>query len=401
MINIIPTYNTNFRALGWVQDPSNLKSLCDVVAIFDENSVKHNELIRTIIPTLVEERDGRNDILNSLNSRPLKIGYSKLVGTTFKPRSTSRCNGIVQATVKGQSRPFIGDWPADNFVRWAHAFGFIKYNYSDDTFEITPTGLELVAARETEENLSEREKELLINAILAYPPAVRILNLLAKTETTHLTKFELGKQLGFVGEGGFTSLPQTILIKALATTETASERNKMKTDWDGSSDKYARTISKWLEKLGLVEQLPKLITVEIGERHYTETIGQAYMITARGITVHNRIIGQSRHSRISKNVCFEMFATKGNDREYLRTRRAYILKCISESGGQVSVVDIQNYLITVNLNESIETIKDDVQGLINIGLNIVVNGDIYQWDDRINDFNIPLPQNLTRSSLTK
>ena len=52
-----------------------------------------------------------------------KLKYSDLVGTAFNPRSSARCNGIVQATVKGQQRPFISDWPADNFVRWAQCLG--------------------------------------------------------------------------------------------------------------------------------------------------------------------------------------------------------------------------------------------------------------------------------------
>lgn len=400
MISVIPTHIESFRAFGWVQDPSNLRSLCDVVAIFDANSKKHNELISTIIPALVAEKDGRYELLHALNTVPLKISYSNLVGTSFNPRSTSRCNGIVQATVRGQRRPFIVDWPADNFVRWAHAFGFIKYNYTDDSFEITPNGLELTSSREPGNLLASAEKELLVCAILAYPPAVRILNLLAETETTHLTKFELGRQLGFVGEGGFTSLPQSVLIRALATTQSSEEKNKMKSDWDGSSDKYARMISSWLEKLDLVKRISKTITVTIGCEEYTESIGQAYIITAAGIVALNRTVGRSRHRRIIKNVCFEMFATKGSDREYLRSRRSYILKCISESRDPLSVLDVQTYLSSVNFNESAETIKDDVKGLINIGLSIVVNGDYYLWSDKINDFVIPLSQNLARSSLT-
>ena len=63
MISIIPTYNTKFRTFGWVQDPSNLRSLCDVVAVFDKNSNKHKELINNIIPKLVEQRDGRDDFV--------------------------------------------------------------------------------------------------------------------------------------------------------------------------------------------------------------------------------------------------------------------------------------------------------------------------------------------------
>ena len=228
MISIIPVSTTKFRALGWVQDPSNLVSLCDVVAIFDKNSKKHKELIEKSIPTLVKSEDGQTKLLNALNAEPLKIKYNDLVGTAFIPRSASRCNGIIQAAIKGQIRSFIGDWPADNFLRWAHCFGFVKYNYYDDTFEITQNGLKLTAARTTAtNNLSTKEKELLINAILAYPPAIRILSLLYEDKSNHLTKFELGKNLGFIGEEGFTSMPQNILIRALCNTDSNKEKNKM------------------------------------------------------------------------------------------------------------------------------------------------------------------------------
>lgn len=400
MISVIPTHTKNFRAFGWVQDPSNLRSLCDVVAVFDADSQKHKELINSIIPKLVEVCDGRNELIGALKQAPLKIKYTLLVGTSFTPRSISRCNGIIQATVKGQGRDFIGDWPADNYVRWAQCFGFIKYDYTDDTFEITAKGLELTNARETGDVLSEKEKELLINAILAYPPAVRILNLLSATEETHLTKFEIGEQLGFIGEDGFTSMPQKILIRSLANAD-SKERKTMKADWEGSSDKYARMISSWLEKLGLVNKIPKTITVLSGGNKYTETIGQAYMITALGITALRKSVGKSKHKRIAKNVSWEMFATKGKDREYLRTRRAFILKCLSENKNDVSVSDIINYLKSVNLNESENTVLDDIRGLQNIGINILENNAMFSLDDVINDFVIPLPQSLAKSELSE
>lgn len=400
MISVIPTHNKNFRAFGWVQDPSNLRSLCDVVAVFDSNSQKHKDLIRIIIPKIVEKLDGRDNLIKALQSTPLKIKYAELVGTSFTPRSMSRCNGIIQATVKGQGRDFIGDWPADNYVRWAHCFGFIKYNYTDDTFEITDKGLELTNARETGEELSKNEKELLVNAILAYPPAIRILTLLSETEDTHLTKFEIGQRLGFIGEDGFTSMPQKIFIRSLANAE-PKERKSMKADWEGSSDKYARMIASWLEKLGLVEKMPKMITVSTAGKEYKETIGQAYMITANGITALRKADGKSKHKRIAKNVCWEMFSTKGADREYFRTRRAFILKYLFESKNSVSVLDIMNYLKTVNLNETENTISDDIKGLQNIGINIIEKGNRFILDDMINDFIIPLPQSLAKSDLAE
>lgn len=128
MIEIINVPTKATRAFGWVQDSSNIESLCNVVAVFDKESDFHKKLVSDIIPSLVLEKDGRQEMLDALNSSTLSIKYKLLTGTAFKPRFSSRCNGIIQAAVKGQKRPFIVDWAADSFVRWAHAIGFIKYN---------------------------------------------------------------------------------------------------------------------------------------------------------------------------------------------------------------------------------------------------------------------------------
>lgn len=42
-----------------------------------------------------------------MRSKPLKIKYTDLIGTAFTPRSSARCNGIVQATVEGQKENLL------------------------------------------------------------------------------------------------------------------------------------------------------------------------------------------------------------------------------------------------------------------------------------------------------
>lgn len=401
MISIIHTDTRNYRTFGWVQDPSNLRSLCDVVAVFDYNSEKHNQLINQDIPRLVNACDGRDDLIAALSQRPLRIKYAQLVGTSFTPRSASRCNGIIQAAVKGQKRDFIGDWPADNYVRWAHCFGFIAYDYSDDSFEITENGRRLSMAKGSGDELTDLEKSILTDAVLAYPPAVRILSLLTQTDRAHLTKFEIGQNLGFIGEDGFTSMPQNIFIRSLATAS-PSEKSAMRSDWEGSSDKYARMIAGWLEKLGLVARVPKTIMVCAGGESFTETIGQAYMITACGVTALRRAEGRSKHKRIAKNVCWEMLSTKGEDRVYLRTRRALVLKCIAEGRKEVSVHDIVEYMKTFGFDERENTILDDINGLRNIGICIKLVGEnTFLFDDKINDFSIPLSNTPAKSDLAE
>ena len=147
--------------------------------------------------------------------------------------------------------------------------------------------------------------------------------------------------------------------------------------------------------------MPKTITITNAGKNYTETIGQAYMITAKGINALHKASGKSRHQKIAKNVCWEMFSTKGSDREYLRTRRAFILKYLSENKNGVLGSQIMDYLKTVNIDENEETIFDDIEGLKNIGINIFEKNNRFLFDDEINDFIIPIPQTLAKSDLSE
>ena len=383
MIEIKDMEKRNFRTFGWVQDSGQIESLYKVVSVFNKASVTYKELVDSKISELIEIRDGRNRLLDALKANPLKIKYIDLVGKSFKPRPIARCNGIIQATVNGQRRPFIGNWPADNFIRWAQCLGFIKYNYYDDTFEITETGLEFSNSQE-----GKQRDEILENALLSYPPVVRILNLLE--DGSIKTKFEIGKNLGFVGEDGFTSLPQDILVMSLSNIDDVKEKNKLKTDTEGSADKYARMISKWLTKMGLLKQVPKVITVQIGTDTYTANIGQAYVITAKGIKALNKARGKSRYKRIAKNISWEMLATKGVDRDYIRTRRAYIIKILAENKNGLTLEEIRSILELQYMTPELFTVvKDDIEGLNNIGLNINLVNNKYFFDDEINDFIIP------------
>ena len=239
---------------------------------------------------------------------------------------------------------------------------------------------------------------MLTTAALSYPPAVRILRLLAEDDA-HLTKFELGKQLGFIGEGGFTSLPQSVLLRTLAITEEASEVNKIKADWEGSSDKYARMIAKWLSKLGLVDMVPKAFEVEIHNSMHRVSIGQSYQITAKGYMALNRVNGKSSYKKIPKNLCFEMLATKAGDREYLRTRRAFLLKFLTEAKDGIRAFQLVEKLQEQGIESDIGSVKDDIAGLNNIGLYIRLSKDKYYFEDVINDFLIPTAKLEGRSEV--
>lgn len=370
------------RTFGWVQNPSDFTKLKKLVQVFDHTSYVHEDLKNNIIPGIVGKGDGRDRLTAILNKIPLKIKYADLVGSSFKPRSKGRCNGIAQAIIEGQGKPFTDNWTADGYIRWAYALGFIEYDYLEDTFFISQSGFDL---SRTPDN-SVDEKEVLIEAILSYPPAVRVLDLLSGGG--HLTKFDIGRQLGFNGEPGFTSLPLEIIINSLAAAD-PKEKIKIRQDWEGSSDKYARMIAGWLSKLGLVKKEKK--TFKVGDNPDVEYISHAYKITGEGLRQLRRAKGTAAGARrIEKRVCWEMLATKKLDRDYIRSRRAYILKILDKANGLVTPEQIKDRLKEKGLNEDINTIRDDIRGLINIGLNIAESTRGYALRDNINDFVVPV-----------
>ena len=369
------------RTFGWIQDPGKIENLRRTVEVFDNQSPTYRELIGTLIPTLVEKRDGRDHFISELKRIPLKLKYKDLKGTAFTPRKDARCNGIMQAAIKGQKREFISDWPADNFIRWAHALGFIQYDSGSDSFLITEFGLKYT---KTEPDTSD-EKEILSQAFLSYPPVMRVLNLLADGE--HLTKFEIGKQLGFVGEDGFTNLPQNILVCSLAQIEDPKEKNKMLSDWEGTSDKYARMIARWLEYMGWVTQEEKQVVTTFGNKEYKSPIPQSYLITPAGLKARRRGMGTNIQKRIPKNVFWEMLATKGKDRSYIRTRRSLILQEIAKKS--LSLQALQQMLTDKGFKESETTIVNDLKGLEQIGLNIQLGQKGYFLQDTIQNLVVP------------
>ena len=377
------------RTFGWVQDPGKIENLRKTVEVFDPSSSTYQELIENRIPALVQEHDGRDHLLSELSRIPLKLKYNDLVGTAFTPRSESRCDGILQAAIKGQRRAFIGDWPADNFLRWAHAFGLVEYDKNTDRFSISDFGARYMEVQPD----TPAEKEILAQAFLSYPPVMRVLNLLA--DGSHLTKFEVGRQLGFVGEDGFTSLPQNILVRSLCQTEDSKKRNDMLTNWDGTSDKYARMIAGWLKYMGWVTQSKKWVVAKFGDEQYKYRISQAYTITDAGLKARRRGIGTNIQSRIAKNVYWEMLATKGKDRDYIRTRRALVLRGIANKS--CTLEGLMQQLAGRGFSETQTTIFNDLRGLTRIGLNIQQEKEGYFLRDTIK--NLEIPQLATESSV--
>ena len=298
------------RTFGWVQDSHDIKKLRSTVEVFEHQSPTYRALIDKRIPTLVDEQDGRDRFLEELNRTPLKLKYSDLVGTKRERNSQIVCNSILQAALKGQRREYMRNWPADNFLRLAHALGFIQYDRNFDSFSITEFGLQYTGTQLE----SNDEKEILTKAFLSNPPVMRVLNLLA--DGSHLTKFEIGSQLGFEGEDGFTNLPQNILVRTLVQMEDPKKRSQKLNNSEGTSDKYVRTIASWLMKLEWIEKVEKRVEAIFGNEKLEYVIRQAYVITDAGLKARRRGLGINIQKRIPKKVFWEMLATQGKSRDY-------------------------------------------------------------------------------------
>lgn len=397
------------RTFGWVQNPSSTDTLRDILGIFVPGSAFHNFMVNERLPLL--NRIGLfktpelymefQTILRSC--KPIAYDILKGQGAGGESRSKAKCSGLVQAAVTGQQyktypidgknetmkKPYTDDWTADGFLRWAISLGFLDYNYSDDTCSITKEGIALVYAQtETERNT------ILGNAFLAYPPVCRVLGLLA--DKGHLTKFEIGAKLGFTDEAGFTSFPQNIWVQAYEEALDSMEKSKLRSDTEGSSDKYARMICGWLASIKWVSKRAKIVEETFGSKTYRCTIESAFEITATGLLNYRKALGKSKASRIPKIVYREMLASKAPDATYLRMRRACIIECLS-SHKPKTMNEIAEYLKERGADEELTTIKDDLAGLINIGLDIERVGYSYRLNDRITKL-IPYQNNVTKET---
>lgn len=365
-----------------MQDPGRFDSLRRVTRIFMPESAVHRALVREDIPRLVTDGETRDRLLSALSARPLRLSYTDLAGRALGgPRAQDPCNGIVQAALKGQRRDFLSDWAAENFVRWAHALGFLEHDNETDTFAPTEAGR--AYARE---DASEAEaREALGLALLSYPPAVRILRLLK--EAGHLTKFEIGRQLGFVGESGFTSLHQDMVVRELYLEGDAAKRRRLMQELEGSSDKYARTVAGWLDKMGWVRRRPKTVLAQ-GEGLFGMEIPHAWEITPDGLSALRRADGAGRHGRAPRRVCFEMLATRAPSRDYLRARRAALIQALS--GAYRPMPALLKAIAAAGFPVGQGTVEADLDGLRDLGLRVARDArGAWTLKDEITGLDIP------------
>lgn len=396
------------RTYGWVQNPSDFNSLKSVVQIFDSKSVHYENLKDTLVPELIIFPELRRELTEKLNRGEGEFLYQELVGTSkdktgksASKRKDAVADGLIQVSILPQSYRTTGkrwtdNWTADGYLRWALSLNLVKHDRNTDLCSITERGLQF-----SESKVEPQNDPILIAAILSYPPASRVLQILNDSDKA-LNKFEIGALLGFKGEKGFTSYSSELMERWFVHASSTEEQKKLKSDVEGTADKYARMIATWLEKIGFVQKEQVYIQTDLGEKAGF----LKYSLTAKGIHAYRRSVGSSKNSRVEKYINWEFLAVDGrsaedSSRDYVRSRRAYILQTLATTK---SIVTLKNDLESLGFRDSEKVIRNDIAGLNSIGIRIAVTGNQVHLLDKIIGLDIPdldVTSTLKDSSLEK
>lgn len=376
------------RTYGWVQNPADFKKLKLVVQIFDSSSSHYDKLRKELIPNYIYFHDLKTQLIEKFEKEVTEFSYNELVGTSknkhgksASTRAEAVADGIIQVTILPQSvnttgKAWTDNWTSDGYLRWGLSLNFLSHDRDTDLCKITDLGLTFSRTK----NDSHEEMEILRDVLLSYPPATQVLRILEEAKKG-VTKFTIGNSLGFVGEKGFTSYDEQLMIDWFVKG-TRDEQRKIKSDIEGTSDKYARMISSWLEKVGFVAKTSTIVKTVNGSKAGF----QRFSITGRGSHALKRSEGASRNPKKEKYITWEFLAVDGKNRDYVRTRRAYILKFLKETK---SYNVLLNKLNDIGFKDDPKIIENDVSGLTTMGIKIEHCNNRIELVDNICDFSIP------------
>lgn len=388
------------RTFGWVQNPSSFDNLQRVVQIFIKESPSHNYLLRTLSDIVVDPQMAAH-LLCVLSADEINPTYQDLVGTGSSVRSEAPCDALAQASVKAQKpgKRYVDNWSADGFTRWAECLGFIQYHEDTDSFTLTKRGRKFGT-----DSRPFKNNEALIEGLMAYPPVERVLQLLTdahdnKAGHPHLSKFQIGACLGFSGEPGFTSLSHDLVMRHLADEPSQEMITKLRSNQEGSSDKYARMICRWLENMGWVDKH----TTQINNPNFPKPLifSHSYTVNLYGMQALKKIKGGSSHAAVSKNVTWYMLATNATNKVYLRNRRTALLNYLLRQNKAVGLQDIVEAMKGEGFTHIEGVFKKDIEGLNGCGINISNEGDkakpLYRLHSKMAP--VQLPQRQRRATL--
>ena len=378
------------RTYGWVQNPSDFNKLKKVVQIFDSESAQYSMLRDELIDKFIPNLQIKSALKEKFNKGIEVFSYSELVGgmtdsngKSVDGRKGAVADGIIQLTVPSQGvdtqgKVWTDNWTADGYLRWALSLNFVKHDRFTDQCRITDFGLKFARCCSEEEEI-----EILRKALLSYPPASRVLEILSEQKGNSVTKFYIGDRLGFKGEPGFTSYDDSMMREWILGCNSSKEIAKIKSNVEGTGDKYARMICSWLRKVDFVTRVNGPLILGVGCSGFPE-----YKITAQGEHALRKAKGSSCNKKITKYLTWEFLATKdgAEARDYVRSRRANLLKTLNKSN---DIEGLSQELKKHGFNDAESVLEKDLEGLINCGINITKNNNLYVLKDYIVDFSIP------------
>lgn len=309
---------------GWVQNTSNLSTVRDTVDLVPEEGIDHNALMRSIYFSRLEKGDLKNK----------------------------------------------WTWDARCRIKAICATGMVELDRTIAGYKLTDLGKELKSAPYSSQFfrgkrvLSSEEKELFKKGLLTNPPVIRVLSVLndsRRNGNIPMSKYEVGSQLGFVGDIGFTHLE----------AEYVAMMGKSFNDKEGDADKWARTIISWLIQVGWVVSAGSMKVYGKTLPLYT-TVFDVDRILQYGAKSSVKYIPQEM-------LCSEHHAFP----QVVQERRVAILRELSKA----PLVRIENLLSVLNesgIEIDEETLRFDLINLKQAGINVERELSCYKLIDKIN-----------------
>lgn len=313
--SLLPNY-------GWVQNTSNLSMVRDMVELVGEDPINHNEFMRRVYAYRISQEPNL-----------AKWSYD------------ARC----------RARAIV-------------ATGMVQLDRKIQGYVITDLGRELLKApksnvvKKKNRILCDEEKEIFKRGILSNPPVVQVLTLLnnSRRQGKSLSKYDIGAQLGYAGDRGFTHIEAEYVARIGANFN----------DKEGDADKWARTILSWLQQVGWVVSGNSLDYYGKSLKTYTSTeeVENVLRYNAKSIL---------------KYVPQEMLCSEKNPfSSIVQKRRFAILKAL-QSRKLTPIADIINKLNKEGLFIDIETVKFELTNLSQAGFQISHDHDVYCMQDNI------------------
>lgn len=308
---------------GWVQNTSNLSTVRDTLELVSEYGIRHL------------------DLMNKIKEHRISKG-------NFRKKWS---------------------WDARCRIKAIHACGLIEIDRNIQGYILTDLGYQLKRCSKSDKMfngfrvLTDDEIEVFRQGILTNPPVIRVLQLLLENlrgNNSGLTKYDIGAQLGFVGDPGFTHYePEWIVSQGYKFN------NK-----EGDADKWARTILRWIEQVDWLET----------ENDYKNIMGTRLKIYRAKPCIENVLRYDAR--RVKRKVPSEFLCSDHHAfPKLIQKRRSILLEALNRNPSTPS------QLVTLLSEQGIEanknTIEFEVINLQQAGFKIVSDGMYYKLDETI------------------